>query len=103
MRELQRTGAHVAHRHAAIHQLLADRNVTRVRPAIVMSEADKSAGQRVAFADVQSLLRAAACAPCAVAAPRVKYLIVFRITDDADFALTLYDLRNRHAVIACSA
>ncbi len=68
-----------------------------------MPETDKSARQRVAIADVQPLLGAAACAPCAVAAPRVKNLIVLRIADDADFALTLQNVGNRHAVIACAA
>jgi hypothetical protein len=58
-----------------------------------------SARQRVASTDVQPLFAAGMRALRAMAASRAKYLIVFRIANDAYLALAAVDVGNRHTVV----
>ena len=56
----------------------------RIGRAVVMSERDERARQRRRVGDVQPRAPVTRVAPRAVAAPRVKQLVVHRIEHDAD-------------------
>src|SRR6266568_8270990 len=65
-----------------------------------MADADEGLPEVGAIAGLQANVAGLALAPCPVPAAGVKELVVLRIVDDADLAVVVLDVSDRHAVVA---